>query len=46
MEEGQVQNKWHSKIIPDTTKYDDEPWEIEAHALEKFYYEQYITTQH
>ena len=36
-----VENKWHSRIIPDTTKYNDEPWEIEAHALEKVYYTKY-----
>ena len=36
-----VENKWHSRIVPDTTKYDDEPWEIEAHALEKVYYTKY-----
>jgi hypothetical protein len=38
-----VENKWHSKIVPDTTKYDDEPWEIEAHALEKELYTRYVT---
>ena len=36
-----VENKWHSKIISSDTKYMDEPWEIEAHALEKHYYTKY-----
>ena len=41
MEKDKVENKWHSKIVPDTTKYDDEPWEIEAHALESVYFSKY-----
>ena len=36
-----VENKWHSKVVPSETKYDDEPWEIEAHKLEKEYYDKY-----
>ena len=37
----QVQNKWCSKIVPPDTKYWNEPWEIEAHTLEKEYYLKY-----
>ncbi len=40
---GYVMNRWKSDIIPPTTTYDNEPWEIEAHKLEEVYYEEYTS---
>tara|TARA_B100000614_G_C14338585_1_gene407853 strand:- start:98 stop:535 length:438 start_codon:yes stop_codon:yes gene_type:complete len=29
-------NYWHKDIVPSTTQYDDEPWEIDARKWEKY----------
>ena len=29
-------NRWHKEIIPKETKYQDEPWEIDASTWEKY----------
>ena len=33
--------RWKSKVIPDTTKYYDQPWEKEAYRLETKLYEEW-----
>lgn len=38
-------NYWYSRIVPEDTLYEDEPWEIEAHNNEERIYREFIEWQ-
>ena len=35
-------NYWYSRIVPEETAYEDEPWEVEAHGNEERIYQEFM----